>query len=357
MYDGIHISGLSRNGFLKRASLSVTFAWLLSIVCLLTFPQGSMAAEKKGVVTVKVDLNAPSDANRVDLWIPYPMSDEYQEISEVMINGNYSSMGVYREGKFGNNILHAEWYGTASRRTLTYTFRVSRKEVVTKKFPGKDAAIPGREFEIFLASTSSGATGGAAKEYADRITEGKNTTLAKAAAIYDWTVENMYRDPDVKGCGLGEVDVLLRKLGGKCADIHSVFVTLARAEGIPAREVFGMRMPKGKEGDMTKAQHCWAEFYMPGYGWVVVDPADVRKAILEKSMTLKEAQPLKKYYFGAVDENRIAFGTGRDLVLNPPQQGEPLNYFMYPYAEADGRPLNEDLYGFNIGYAIGFREL
>jgi transglutaminase-like putative cysteine protease len=240
---------------------------------------------------------------------------------------------------------------------LAYSFRVSRKEVLTKPAPGKEPPLPVREFDKFLASTRLGATGGPAKEYADKITVGKKTGLAKASAIYDWTVENMYRDPDVKGCGMGEVDALLRKLGGKCADIHFVFVTLARAAGIPAREVFGIRLPRGTEGDMTKAQHCWAEYYQPGYGWVVVDPADVRKAILEKKLTLEEARPLREYYFGAVDENRIAFGIGRDLRLNPRQAGEPLNYFMYPYAEADGKPLNEDLYGFNIGYSIAFKEL
>jgi transglutaminase-like putative cysteine protease len=160
-----------------------------------------------------------------------------------------------------------------------------------------------------------------------------------------------------KGCGLGEVDMLVQTLGGKCGDIHSVYTALARASGVPAREVFGIRLPSGKEGEMTKAQHCWVEWYSPGYGWVVVDPADVRKAILEKKITLEQAKPLREYYFGAVDESRIAIGTGRDLVLNPPQSGEPLNYFMYPYAEADGKPLNEDLYGFNIGYTIRYREL
>ncbi|HSL92753.1 MAG TPA: transglutaminase domain-containing protein [Candidatus Limnocylindrales bacterium] len=308
-------------------------------------------------MTVKVDLNAPADAKHVDLWIPYPMSDENQEITGVKVSGNYTASGVYREGKFGNGILHAEWNAPGRVRTLTYTFDVSRKEVVTKEFPGKETAFPGKEMEKYLASTRLGATHGPAKELADKVTRGKNTTLEKAAAIYDWTVENMHRDPDVKGCGLGEVDVLLRKLGGKCADIHSVFVTLARASGVPAREVFGIRVPKGLEGDMTKAQHCWAEFYLPGSGWIVVDPADVRKAILERRITLQEAQPQREYYFGAVDENRIAFGTGRDLKLNPPQRGEPLNYFMYPYAEADGKPLNEDLYGFNIGYTIRFKEL
>jgi len=345
-------------GFFRKPFLqALLFPFLILATAFLFFPAPSLAKERRGVVTVKVNLNAPADAKHVDLWIPYPMSDEHQEVTEVSVSGNYSAMGVYREGKFGNNILYIEWNAPAREMTLTYAFHVSRKEVVTKDFSEKETAFSGREFDKFLASTSLGATGGTAKEYADRITRGKKTILAKATAIYDWTVENMHRDPDVKGCGLGEVDVLLRKLGGKCADIHSVYVTLARAAGIPAREVFGIRLPKGKEGDTTKAQHCWGEFYLPGYGWVVVDPADVRKAILEKKITLEEAKLFREYYFGAVDENRISFGTGRDVRLTPPQRGEPLNYFMYPYAEADGKPLNEDLYGFNLGYTIGFKEL
>ena len=83
----------------------------------------------------------------------------------------------------------------------------------------------------------------------------------------------------------------------------------------------------------------------------------MRKAILTKKISLEEAKPIREYYFGAVDEKRVEFGTGRDLVLTPAQAGEPLNYFMYPYAEADGRPLNEDLYGDNIGYRIHYREM
>jgi transglutaminase-like putative cysteine protease len=147
-------------------------------------------------------------------------------------------------------------------------------------------------------------------------------------------------------------------LGGKCGDIHSVFVALARSAGVPAREIFGIRMPKGKEGDMTKAQHCWAEFYMPGYGWVPVDPSDVRKVMLERAVAdPKDVRDIVEYFFGAVDENRIAYQSGKDLTLNPPQKGDRLLYFMYPYAEVDGKPLNEDLYGFNIGYKITFKGL
>ena len=166
----------------------------------------------------------------------------------------------------------------------------------------------------------------------------------------------MYRDPNIKGCGFGRVEQLLVSLGGKCGDISSVYVALARSAGIPAREIFGIRLPKGKEGEMTKAQHCWAEFYLSGYGWVPVDPADVRKAMLEKKLKLGEEKEIREYYFGAVDKQRIAYGMGRDLVLDPPQKGGPLNYFMYPYAETDGEAL-DDLFGFDIGYTITYKEL
>ncbi len=332
---------------------------LLLITCpvIAASPLPASAKERHAKLTYSVNLNAPEDAKNVRLWIPYPMSDENQEITDVIVTGNATASGIYKEGAFGNAALYAEWKDTKGPRTLTYAFKVLRRERVTKDIPKSELPFSKTEFRKELAPTRLADLKGPEKELAERITKGMNTNREKAFALYDWIVENMFRDPNTKGCGLGEVDTLIRTLGGKCGDIHSVYVALARASGVPARELFGIRLPSGKEGEMTKAQHCWVEWYSPGYGWVVVDPADVRKAILEKKITLEQAKPLREYYFGAVDESRIAIGTGRDLVLNPPQSGEPLNYFMYPYAEADGKPLNEDLYGFNIGYEITFLEI
>ncbi|MDI7259401.1 MAG: transglutaminase domain-containing protein [Thermodesulfobacteriota bacterium] len=330
--------------------------FIVALSVLLFIFNVSNAQERRTEVTLKINLRAPEDSKDVRLWIPYPVSDENQTVEDVRIDGNFSSHGVYKEKEFGNSILYAEWKNPVRDRSLTYIFKVKRREVVKRDFPKDETFVNKKEFERYLMATSLSPIGGKVKEIAENITKGKKTTLAKARAIYDWIVDNMYRDPQIKGCGIGDVERLLESLGGKCGDIHSVYVALARSVGVPAREIFGIRIPKGKEGDMTKAQHCWAEFYLPGYGWVPVDPSDVRKIMLEKKLNLGEERDYREYYFGAVDENRIAYGMGRNLILNPPQRDGNLNYFMYPYAEADGKAL-DDLFGFNLGYTITFKEL
>lgn len=314
-------------------------------------------AKERGIeVTFKINLKAPENSKVVRLWIPYPVSDENQTIEDVRIDGNYSSHGVYKEKEFGNSILYAEWRNPGKDRSLTYTFKVRRREVVKRDFPKDEPPFNQKEFEKYLIPTSLSPTVGKVKEKAENITKDKKTTLTKARAIYNWIVDNMYRDPQIKGCEIGDVERLLESLGGKCGDIHSVYVALARAVGVPSREIFGIRIPAGKEGDMTKAQHCWAEFYLPGYGWVPIDPSDVRKIMLEKKLSLGQEKEYREYYFGAVDESGISYGIGRDLILNPPQKNGKLNYLMYPYTEADGKAL-DDLFGFNLGYTITFKEL
>ncbi len=330
--------------------------FILVLTMILVFFGASEAKERRAEVVFKISLKAPENSREVRLWVPYPVSDENQTIEDVRIGGNYSSHGIYKEKEFGNSTLYAEWNSLTTDRVLTYTFKVKRKEVIRKDFPGNEASFNKEGFERYLTSTSLSPTSGKVKETAENITKDKKTTLAKARAIYDWIVDNMYRDPQIKGCGIGEVERLLESLGGKCGDIHSVYVALARSVGVPSREIFGIRIPAGKEGDMTKSQHCWAEFYLPGYGWVPIDAADVRKIMLEKKLNLGEEKEFREYYFGAVDESRIAYGMGRDLILTPPQKDGRLNYFMYPYAEANGKAL-DDLFGFNLGYTITFKEL
>jgi transglutaminase-like putative cysteine protease len=353
---GVSLHGNRHLEFRKGSAMRLYRVLLMLMVVLISLDGVAHGGQRNAEITFQIKFSPFPKAKQVRLWVPYPMSDQNQEITDVTVRGNYSYAGVFREGKALNNILYSEWQDVPGEKVMTYSFVVKRRDVTMNGRLSGELPLSSEEFREFLDTSFLGSTVELKiKSLAGEITKGKTTGHAKARAIYDWIVENMQRDPHVKGCGFGQVEKLLDSMGGKCVDIHSVFVALMRGAGIPAREIYGIRIPKASEGDMTKTQHCWSEFYLPGQGWIVADPADVRKIILEEKLSLEQAKRYREYYFGALDENRIAFGIGKNIRLNPAQSGEPLLYFMYPYAEEDGKPLNEDLYGFNLGYRIGYR--
>lgn len=327
------------------------------LMFLLIYLPFSAAGSQRGTIHMDFDLSAHAPGEEVRLWIPYPVSDAHQTISAVRVEGNPAEAAVYTDKEFGTAMLFARWEPGVEERNLRFSFAVERLEVIRRDFPDKEAAWDPRDYALWLAPTALGPTDGDVKALAQSITKGKKTVSAKARAIYDWTVENMYRDPGVLGCGPGDVCGLLQKPGGKCADIHSVYVALARAAGVPSREVFGIRLGKNQTEDITTWQHCWAEFYLPGYGWVPVDPSDVRKAMLTEKLELADPRTaeLREYFWGGIEPYRVQLSQGRDLILSPAQQGAPLNYFMYPYTEVGGKVLDW-LDPASFKYAITYRQ-
>jgi transglutaminase-like putative cysteine protease len=205
-------------------------------------------------------------------------------------------------------------------------------------------------------------TDGIVGETSRKIVGNLNDPVDKSRAIYEWIVDNTFRDPKVRGCGIGDISFMLEtgNLGGKCADINALFTGLARAAGIPARDLYGVRVATsanfkslGKSGDISKAQHCRAEFFDARYGWIPVDPADVRKVVLEEEGKIipidhpKVLQARAKL-FGYWEMNWVGFNTANDVQLQP-SPGESLNFFMYPYAQTtDGKPDSLDPQNFRF---------
>jgi transglutaminase-like putative cysteine protease len=315
---------------------------LMAVLFICVICSNALSKTHSGVIVMQVDLSGRSQGQTARLWIPYPVSDRDQLISDIQISGDYSNIGVYTDRYYGTPILYAEWPKDATSRKLKFSFKVERQEVSRRIFPNQEPNWNPADYEKYLKPTSLGPIGGEVKKQADAITKGKKTVMKKAKAIYDWICENMYRDPKTIGCGKGDVCQLLERPGGKCTDISSVFIALARASGVPAREVFGVRLGKKPQQDVTTWQHCWAEFFLPGYGWVSVDPADVRKKMLVEKLDLKDAKTnaYRDYFWGSIDPYRVVIAHGRDIVLNPPQKGAPLNTFGYPYAEVGGHPID-----------------
>lgn len=237
---------------------------------------------------------------------------------------------------------------------LTLTSRVSTKNYTVDLSAPRKASKPDRaELDYFLQPSNFVPTDGLVKEKADACTRGATTDVEKARAIYDWIVDNTFRNPKTRGCGLGDIRYMLETgdLGGKCADLNALYVGMARAADLPARHIYGLRIAKSRRGFQslgpptevcTKGQHCRVEVYLTEYGWVPVDPADVRKVVLEEppgNLSL-EAEIVKKArasFFGSWEMNWMAFNYANDVAL-PGLKGGPLAYFMYPQGETgDGR--------------------
>ena len=241
----------------------------------------------------------------------------------------------------------AEWHGVAAPK-LIVTSRVSTaNHQVALGAPARRQPPP--DISITSAPTALIPVDGIVRDTALAITKGKTTELARARAIYDWIVENTVRNPEVKGCGLGDIRWMLetRNLSGKCADLNALFVGLARAAGLPARDLYGIRVAPSAQfpslgragGNITTAQHCRAEVYVDEFGWVPVDPADVRKLILEErpQAALSDAYVarVRETLFGSWEMNWIAYNDAHDVAL-PGATGKPLPFFMYPQAEVAG---------------------
>ncbi len=298
------------------------------------------ASWRRFEVTSEVDLSAAP----ASLWLPIAQTARsYQRALSLDWRGNADQAELVDDPVYGAQVLRLTWKSGAGAQQVRVV-----QTVETRDRGGQPDPASPSEQRLFLQPTANMPTDGIVRRTADKIVAGKEAPRERARAIYDWVVDNTFRDSATRGCGLGNIAGMLRTgyLGGKCADISSLMVGLCRAAGIPAREVYGIRVANsqlfrclGHAGDVTKAQHCRAEIYLDPQGWMPVDPADVRKVVLEQQLALDAApvRALRERLFGNWEMNWIGYNNARDFT--PEGAPHPLDFLMYPYAAtADGEP-------------------
>ena len=321
-------------------------------------------------ITTRVEVLKP--AGRTRIWVPSALlaRTPYQRTLANQFHCDVGAARLLHPGQDGLGIIAAEFPADV-KPALTVTSRVATRDwAVNLETPGAGGRASATELAHFLRPTRLIPTDGIVKETAAQIVRGASRDADKARAIYEWIVENTYRNPKTRGCGTGDIRFMLesRDLGGKCADLNALYVGLARAAGLPARGVYGIRIAPSKLGykslgtaseTVTKAQHCRAEVYLDGHGWVAVDPADVRKVMLEEPPGNRPAEDemvrrARARLFGAWEMNWMAYNFAHDVEL--PGASGAIGFLMYPQAETgEGRldPLDPD--GFR--YEITAREI
>ena len=293
-------------------------------------------------------ISLPADKPNARLWVPIPeTSMPYQLAMGSTWSGSADDAFYYFSRDDHAPILFAEWKDSQSHELkVQCNVRTRDRQVDLANLKYHNQPLT-RDVRRYLQPSAHIPIDGIVHKTAQMATKGAKNPLDKARAIYEWVVENTFRDPKTRGCGRGDIKFMLEtgNTGGKCADISSLFVGLCRAAGIPAREKFGIRVADsaqfksiGKSGDITKAQHCRTEFYLAGYGWFPVDPADIRKIVLEEKLPLNDpkVQAAREKFFGYWEMNWAELNCARDFNLAPKAVAGPVNYLMYPYGEVGG---------------------
>jgi hypothetical protein len=273
--------------------------------------------------------NVPQ-GQKIRVWFPAAHSDDFQDVKVASAKGDLPLKRT-KESRFGNEIYYGETSNSKPGDLhFSVDYDVVRRERLTigvSRPRLRDATLSKKDYQQGLAPDKLVPTTGIPAELAMKVTAGKLLARDKARAIYDYVFDNMRYDKSGTGWGQGDVLYACNAKKGNCTDFHSLFIAMARSQGIPSRFEIGFPLPSDQHSSEIAGYHCWADFFDPRLGWVPVDISEAWK------------HPVKKdYFFGAHDTERVQFTMGRDLRLNPPQAGEPLNYFVYPYVEVADQP-------------------
>ena len=299
-------------------------------------------------VTTRVDL--PKSEGGTRLWLPVPSVNESWQASGVSSFTSNGNARLLSDQQQGVRMVYAEFTADTERPFVVLTSQVHTQDrgPSTLAAPQR-AAADAATLRLYTQPTELLPTDGIVRDTALKATAGASTDVQKVRAIYEWVVSNSWREPKVRGCGEGDIKTMLEtgNLGGKCADINALFVGLCRAVGIPARDVYGLRLApsrfgykelSGNSSSLKGAQHCRAEAYVRGHGWMAMDPADVAKVMrLETAEWVKTVnhpvvKPVFDGLFGGWEGNWLGWNSAHDVAL-PFSQGPRLGFFMYPVAE------------------------
>jgi transglutaminase-like putative cysteine protease len=325
----------------KRSTVSIAVVFLLLLLC------AGVRAESQPDRLRSFDFSYHADipvskasAKKFEAWIPLPREDAFQQVRQLKIDTPVH-FEIVDQGANGNRVAHLEALAPLPASVpFTMTFVVTRREEAADMVAAaRDIPEPtDGNFAAYLEPNKLVPLTGRIAEVSANLAEFDATPLQQARVDYEYVTSIMKYDKSGTGWGRGDALYACYVRRGNCTDFHSLFIGLARARGIPARFTIGFPIGAAKSGDIP-GYHCWAEFYSGGV-WVPVDASEASKH-----------PDRHDYYFGHLDAARVAFTMGRDLVLNPPQNGEPLNYLIYPYAELDGTAMPQKQIKTKFSYA------
>jgi hypothetical protein len=260
----------------------------------------------------------------VRVWLPRPSSSEFQKITRLDATAP-GKVSETTEPRYGNKLLYFETKIPASGEfTVDVPYEVVRHEVLLKTSdPNRRSAekLTAAERALFSGVDQMVPKTGKPLALLTSV-ELRKDKLEIARQLYDIVDDHVAYKKEGTGWGRGDVNWVCDSGFGNCTDFHSLFMSLARSQGLPARFEIGFSIPADKPEGAIAGYHCWAWFFHDERGWIPVDISEADKH-----------PELKDYYFGNLTADRVMFSVGRDLELVPKAAGSPRNFLIYPHVE------------------------
>ncbi len=332
---------------------------------MITLIPNAMGAEKgkprEGVYEARLEFKVqiPEGAKRVRIWTVIPQETKWQKIENLKIEAPFKHK--LKEDARKNRMAYFEADHPKDKEiSILTTFTVKSKERLTPLDPQKIRPINDKirkKYAEYLQPSSHIPLDETIRKAAQEAGGDEGHALKASRKLYDWVLENIdywVKDPGhKKSSGVGSAPYCLSSKTGNCTDFHSLYTALSRARGIPTRMIYGSLFKADLNGlDKDQSYHCWVEFFAPGIGWVPLDVAvaDIFAGTFELNAANKTLVALTtadgcqgndqakvNYYFGNLDERRIVWSVGRDLMLNPKQDSGPVNALAKAHIEIDGK--------------------
>lgn len=286
-------------------------------------------------LTYRVQLPAlEQKTGPLDIFVPIAQSDEHQHILSRNVESNFDGK-IHTEDKYGNSYWHAHVdKPEPPQGSITVKYRIVREVVSTNRLESAPKAsypdaLP-TEITRYLSPDARVPTSGPVLDAMrkDISHAPLNTPFLRSMAIYDFVIDTMEYKKVGTGWGNGDTYWACSHKYGNCSDFHALFISLARAEGIPTRFEIGFPIPLEAKKGRIEGYHCWATMYLPGLGWTPVDASEAKKHPEQREL-----------FFGHQPADRVQFTIGRDLQLGPDHHSGPLNFFIYPLVEVGGKKV------------------
>ena len=256
------------------------------------------------------------------VWLPLATTDHSQKIARLRTNLPGNARETV-EQRYGNHLLYFEAKADQKGQIpIEITYLVERHKL---RLSAGELTDEG-DTQKFLGAARNVPVDGSLLKRFFRADSPVGDPVAVARSLYSAVDDHMrYDKPVDKPWGRGDAAWACDSGFGNCSDFHSLFIGLCRDLEIPAKFEIGFPIPSGSCSGPVEGYHCWAMF-STGERWVAVDISEA-----------DQHPEIKEYYFGNLTADRVAFTTGRDLVLDPPQTAGPVNFLVYPYVEVNGR--------------------